>query len=128
LTSLPSTHRSSVIPRPLLLSPLFLFYSSRAHPDLHSFPTRRSSDLERSHAFGELAIEIRHQAVLGALDDVSGQSLIERQIRDWRSEEHTSELQSPCNLVCRLLLEKKKQALGSIGGLVSYRLREGGHR
>src|ERR1022692_2736875 len=35
-------------------------------------------------------------------------------IRDWkpfmpRSEEHTSELQSPCNLVCRLLLEKKKK-------------------
>src|SRR5256885_3168640 len=30
---------------------------------------------------------------------------------DWaRSEEHTSELQSPCNLVCRLLLEKKKSS------------------
>src|SRR5688500_20405897 len=29
--------------------------------------------------------------------------------RPTRSEEHTSELQSPCNLVCRLLLEKKKQ-------------------
>src|SRR2546426_9016078 len=28
---------------------------------------------------------------------------------DERSEEHTSELQSPCNLVCRLLLEKKKK-------------------
>src|SRR2546426_2621666 len=28
---------------------------------------------------------------------------------DQRSEEHTSELQSPCNLVCRLLLEKKKK-------------------
>src|SRR5256885_5293943 len=28
-----------------------------------------------------------------------------------RSEEHTSELQSPCNLVCRLLLEKKKKTL-----------------
>src|SRR5256885_3154042 len=28
-----------------------------------------------------------------------------------RSEEHTSELQSPCNLVCRLLLEKKKQMI-----------------
>src|SRR2546426_6220262 len=27
----------------------------------------------------------------------------------FRSEEHTSELQSPCNLVCRLLLEKKKE-------------------
>src|SRR5256885_210023 len=29
-----------------------------------------------------------------------------------RSEEHTSELQSPCNLVCRLLLEKKKKSAG----------------
>src|SRR5256885_3655069 len=31
------------------------------------------------------------------------------QQRQGRSEEHTSELQSPCNLVCRLLLEKKKK-------------------
>src|SRR6266850_7102610 len=31
-----------------------------------------------------------------------------------RSEEHTSELQSPCNLVCRLLLEKKKKTLISL--------------
>src|SRR2546426_6800534 len=30
-------------------------------------------------------------------------------VEDARSEEHTSELQSPCNLVCRLLLEKKKK-------------------
>src|SRR5256885_6169973 len=32
-------------------------------------------------------------------------------IEQARSEEHTSELQSPCNLVCRLLLEKKKNQL-----------------
>src|SRR3989454_7322225 len=32
-----------------------------------------------------------------------------RKGRSSRSEEHTSELQSPCNLVCRLLLEKKKE-------------------
>src|SRR5256885_12829974 len=31
--------------------------------------------------------------------------------RQLRSEEHTSELQSPCNLVCRLLLEKKKKII-----------------
>src|SRR5256885_6060319 len=31
-----------------------------------------------------------------------------------RSEEHTSELQSPCNLVCRLLLEKKKYVTSDI--------------
>src|SRR2546426_6338553 len=34
--------------------------------------------------------------------------------RDARSEEHTSELQSPCNLVCRLLLEKKKKWLNRL--------------
>src|SRR2546426_2250934 len=33
---------------------------------------------------------------------------VSRHGADDRSEEHTSELQSPCNLVCRLLLEKKK--------------------
>src|SRR5256885_13108774 len=33
---------------------------------------------------------------------------------DVRSEEHTSELQSPCNLVCRLLLEKKKSSQGTV--------------
>src|SRR5256885_6839648 len=32
-----------------------------------------------------------------------------------RSEEHTSELQSPCNLVCRLLLEKKKKLTFAVG-------------
>src|SRR5256885_8419742 len=36
-----------------------------------------------------------------------------------RSEEHTSELQSPCNLVCRLLLEKKKKTKHGIGYLPS---------
>src|SRR2546426_5315446 len=37
-----------------------------------------------------------------------------------RSEEHTSELQSPCNLVCRLLLEKKKK-IGEVAGDVTNR-------
>src|SRR2546426_2507640 len=37
-------------------------------------------------------------------------SLVQRCVR---SEEHTSELQSPCNLVCRLLLEKKKNKITS---------------
>src|SRR5256885_13055529 len=36
-----------------------------------------------------------------------------------RSEEHTSELQSPCNLVCRLLLEKKKKTLNRLSTTLS---------
>src|SRR5256885_8355203 len=39
------------------------------------------------------------------LEDAAGRP---RRQGEHRSEEHTSELQSPCNLVCRLLLEKKK--------------------
>src|ERR1039457_7503923 len=35
-------------------------------------------------------------------------------LASWRSEEHTSELQSPCNLVCRLLLVKNKYSLVSV--------------
>src|SRR5256885_6060115 len=40
-----------------------------------------------------------------------------------RSEEHTSELQSPCNLVCRLLLEKKKKKLSRSNHSISLRPR-----
>src|SRR5256885_9404394 len=56
--------------------------------------------LFRSSIFGE-------DAVLRILDK---QALTKMSgLRLDRSEEHTSELQSPCNLVCRLLLEKKKR-------------------
>src|SRR2546426_1965939 len=37
-----------------------------------------------------------------------------------RSEEHTFELQSPCNLVCRLLLEKKKKSIMESASTTSY--------
>src|SRR5256885_3194923 len=40
-------------------------------------------------------------------------------LRGERSEEHTSELQSPCNLVCRLLLEKKNKTHDYTRGLLS---------
>src|SRR5437867_8714915 len=72
----------------------FCFYRSGDHLDRHSFPTRRSSDLRPPFR--------------------------ERRPCCWpaccwpcrcrcrpRSEEHTSELQSPYDIVCRLLLEKK---------------------
>src|SRR2546426_6750027 len=53
------------------------------------------------------AVFLRH----GMEQDVGGGAVAVHRRRvgkDGRSEEHTSELQSPCNLVCRLLLEKKK--------------------
>src|SRR5947209_15743252 len=83
--------------------PRFLSLRYGHHRDLHSFPTRRSSDLfsgaDQLVAF-EHAPRHRHQQQPGKI----GRGLIEHT----RSEEHTSELQSRQYLVCRLLLEKKK--------------------
>src|SRR5688500_19235426 len=99
-----------------------------AHCSISSFPTRRSSDLPAIVLAGDVQL-------FGALPDRDpfhvvhrklchyflAESLIRRllvlraALRDLpsggRSEEHTSELQSPCNLVCRLLLEKIKNCL-----------------
>src|SRR5690242_20824856 len=69
---------------------------------LHSFPTRRSSDLA-------MRLEIAgpdRLSVAGVGDDDVAEPLLEV-LEVARSEEHTSELQSHVNLVCRLLLEKK---------------------
>src|SRR5207302_7842462 len=108
-------------------------YPSHLHPFLrlpylHSFPTRRSSDLvllSQGRSVG--------YAVVGALQDPRKETLGYRDLftvrvalrlpgemtdlvlgrgakeAGARSEEHTSELQSRENLVCRLLLEKKKK-------------------
>src|SRR5256885_14644110 len=54
--------------------------------------------LDRAHI---TALHMMEHIVGIATENLSG---------GFRSEEHTSELQSPCNLVCRLLLEKKKMS------------------
>src|SRR5699024_11973021 len=109
-----------------LASPLLTLSSSHYSVhlrDLHSFPTRRSSDLTVKGA--------KASAVIYSLVETAGANgLSERGylhivlsnlpsmdfrqhpelLKDlMRSEEHTSELQSRFDLVCRLLLEKKKK-------------------
>src|SRR5262249_57823520 len=94
------------------------FYGYGARRDLHSFPTRRSSDL---HRVAEVRVAVRGTAAeevwVGELSSGKGSPRVlwsgiagPRDADDEtavRSEEHTSELQSLTNLVCRLLLEKK---------------------
>src|SRR5436305_4539359 len=88
----------------------YFYPSSTPHPHLHSFPTRRSSDL-----FLQGVGQRTKRASLTRHDQYAeGQGAI-RQPRTrsahTRSEEHTSELQSRPQLVCRLLLEKKKSRI-----------------
>src|SRR5699024_11375249 len=108
---------------------IILFYHSFQcychHRTQHSFPTRRSSDLEQRERGLEL-LKIKQYY------KQAGFSMTDKELPDYlplmlefcaqvplqvsynllsyykRSEEHTSELQSRFDLVCRLLLEKKK--------------------
>src|SRR2546426_4688372 len=50
------------------------------------------------------------------LDWFTSREVVTYAVISARSEEHTSELQSPCNLVCRLLLEKKKNMTNAASG------------
>src|SRR5256885_17257695 len=65
-------------------------YTLSLHDALPILVARRRADCRPDHG-------VEARAVAAAGEDAD------------RSEEHTSELQSPCNLVCRLLLEKKKK-------------------
>src|SRR5207237_10326019 len=106
---------------PLLTIILFSSFSSSRYAaprHLHSFPTRRSSDL---------VLDPDRMLIIDLFPCEDGEAQERRMLpevipaareRDlWiadrnpqvRSEEHTSELQSHLNLVCRLLLEKKKK-------------------
>src|SRR5690606_42145872 len=101
------------------------FPCSAHHCDLHSFPTRRSSDLldlstvEPSVAgpkrpqdrlpLGDIGKVFQKAATAGSrVPEVATVTPVKADENGIRSEEHTSEHQSRENLVCRHLLEKKK--------------------
>src|SRR5688572_33111030 len=104
---------------------LTFMYSDPAAPQhLYSFPTRRSSDLNPL-PFGPPFIDAVPDSIslrgnellvttLTGFPFPPGRAEVRKVnittgANESRSEEHTSELQSQSNLVCRLLLEKKKQ-------------------
>src|SRR5690606_41370929 len=93
---------------------------SDAPPPLHASPPRRSSDLSLSHrptAWGRTLVVSRSpsgctRTSRGPWNPRCQKSATAMPTSRWptsRSEEHTSELQSRANLVCRLLLEKKNE-------------------
>src|SRR5688500_19101147 len=88
------------------ISYLFSFYCYGDLRDLHSFPTRRSSDLIVVPGCAPWQTRFISRRKSMASRFSRPPYLLGTQAQG-RSEEHTSELQSPCNLVCRLLLEKK---------------------
>src|SRR5690606_41222490 len=105
-----------LLPDPTSTLRTVLLYACSSHPDLRSSPTRRSSDLLKGsaaltpnfHLFGNFANQDLENSSVDFDQWRVGVGYNQQISRSWlRSEEHTSELQSRENLVCRLLLEKK---------------------
>src|SRR5438270_8808136 len=97
--------------------PVFM-YASVSHRDLHSFPTRRSSDPSTRQSFSGRRRRPEPPNELPPCASVRCSRVSDFRssfisASSERSEEHTSELQSQSNLVCRLLLEKKKNTISS---------------
>src|SRR5207244_12319431 len=108
----------------VICSALFYTHRSRSRPELCSFPTRRSSDLGltpqrplvwvANAAMGMMLFASLSSAFEGFTHYAQEQplnlvlALFFAEATAFRSEEHTSELQSPDHLVCRLLLEEKR--------------------
>src|SRR5256885_11738859 len=78
----------------LLLYSIFFFFNDTATTEIYTLSLHDA-----------LPISLRASATAASRSDWRARSMSFLRLR---SEEHTSELQSPCNLVCRLLLEKKK--------------------
>src|SRR2546426_9179893 len=81
-------------------------YTLSLHDALPIFTTPPSSAAQSGAPFAQ-------QPVL-QIQDANGNPVSTQGVSVTRSEEHTSELQSPCNLVCRLLLEKKKRDITGV--------------
>src|SRR5256885_15277498 len=84
------------------LTSLFFFFNDTATTEIYTLSLHDALPILAIVA-APLALANGHSTLAG--DIYKGFSYLCHQLR---SEEHTSELQSPCNLVCRLLLEKKK--------------------
>src|SRR5690348_18217110 len=79
----------------------------RSHADIDEQAHPRARHVDEDDAVGVTLLVIRRRQHQPAIQADRGED--QRAPQEPRSEEHTSELQSPVHLVCRLLLEKKKK-------------------
>src|SRR5256885_15667615 len=89
--------------QPHLLASIFFFFNDTATTEIYTLSLHDALPISPGSCgprAGPAAGRTRASGGARAADRAGGPC---------RSEEHTSELQSPCNLVCRLLLEKKKK-------------------
>src|SRR5205807_10173361 len=96
---------SAISPIPFFSSSFFFFFIDTATTEIYTLSLHDA--LPISPRCGSWAIMFQSPPTRAGPTATSRTNTSPR-VTGYRSEEHTSELQSPCNLVCRLLLEKKK--------------------
>src|SRR2546430_12621462 len=102
---------------------LFFFFNDTATTEIYTLSLHDAlpicGDERGLRMLAEEIVPLRHQLLerrgaVGRIPPIGEKGHLEPplvRVVEWRSEEHTSELQSQSNLVCRLLLEKKKRLL-----------------
>src|SRR3989454_5096349 len=98
-------------------SPFFFFFNDTATTEIYTLSLHDALPIYAEDGGLELWLRLAEGVGLDR-DEVASCRSVLPGVRfacdGYRSEEHTSELQSPCNLVCRLLLEKKKNSTSKI--------------
>src|SRR5256885_8756566 len=89
----------------------FFFFNDTATTEIYTLSLHDALPILKNVRDGATQVASGSNQVADASDDSA---------RSARSEEHTSELQSPCNLVCRLLLEKKKTIYSTTNGVFEH--------
>src|SRR2546426_10865103 len=93
----------------ILVSLFFFFFNDTATTEIYTLSLHDALPILRPLPGAAELLAYLSQAGVPWAVATSGWLESARPLLEMRSEEHTSELQSPCNLVCRLLLEKKKK-------------------
>src|SRR5256885_9920564 len=102
----------------------FFFFNDTATTEIYTLSLHDALPISLRQSHGLTIVVVTHQPELirrlggcvlylvgGRVQAYECMDGIAHKLTDRRLEEHTSELQSPCNLVCRLLLEKKKKSV-----------------
>src|SRR5256885_5540385 len=95
---------------------LFFFFNDTATTEIYTLSLHDALPIFRGFVGNLRDVTVRKREIAFSRDETRILELI------LRSEEHTSELQSPCNLVCRLLLEKKNKLHTRLGTSKPLRL------
>src|SRR2546430_9742508 len=96
-----------------IINAIFFFFNDTATTEIYTLSLHDALPISFHHEGGDAKVVLEPGGIRERVAKTARAPINAHRQDDKRSEEHTSELQSQSNLVCRLLLEKKKEHRGS---------------